>query len=428
MGATTSELAQYEDEGPAVTEDRILRILSELEKTTDIVVQDVIVRNGKDDNDDHNAFMFDVMVTANVKTEHKVYHWMIKSTPRNPKRWVTSRLRLQTDEKEVKFYRDLLPRLKTFALNKNKEHLLPNFCSVPFCEWSSIDKVLVMDNLRTHGFRNATNGRTGLDATHVTLAIKWLARFHALGYSVIDQYNGGIEQMQTDNLDIFFWKWSDTPNFVKFNRQCNEIYGWNNQRQLKTMKEIDKLVGKNTAYYASLHYRMLDKFKSRHSLETLFEAGIATRDHVPFRVKTFIHGNTYFENQMYKYNDGGLPRIETPSDVVFIDFQFNAYASPAIDLVEFLYSSVTKGVGIRWEDILRAYHEEFTDTVFQLGSSLNYSFEDLITDYNKACFYGLNILMNPLRHYLINEEELSVAMYHLRIKDVIDDLIKNELI
>ena len=93
-----------------------------------------------------------------------------------------------------------------------------------------------------------------------------------------------------------------------------------------------------------------------------------------------------------------------------------------------MYSSVTKGIGIRWEDILRTYHEEFMNTVFQLGSSLNYSFEDLITDYNKTCFYGLNILMNPLRHYIINEEELSIDMYHLRIKDVVDDLVKNQLI
>ena len=131
---------------------------------------------------------------------------------------------------------------------------------------------------------------------------------------------------------------------------------------------------------------------------------------------------------MYKYNDRGLTRIDTPSSVVFIDFQFNAYASPAIDLVEFMYSSVTKGIGTRWEDILRAYYEEFMNTVVQLGTSLNYSFEDLLTDFNKACFYGLNILMNPLRHYLINEEELSVAKYYKRIKDVLDELVKNKLI
>ena len=185
MGATASELAQYKDEGPAVTEARVLRILSKLENTTDIVVREIVVGNGHGDNDDSNANMFDVMVTAKVRSEHKVYQWMVKSTPRNPKRWVTSRLRLQIDEREVKFFQYLLPQLKTFALNKNKKHLVPYFCSVPFCEWSSIDKVLVMENLRTHGFRNAMNRRNGLDVNHAILAMKWLARFHALGLSLI---------------------------------------------------------------------------------------------------------------------------------------------------------------------------------------------------------------------------------------------------
>ena len=103
-----------------------------------------------------------------------------------------------------------------------------------------------MDSLKSKGYCNAVNRMKGLDKNHIILAIKWLAKFHALGYAFIDQQESGIKNM-TDENDIFFWKWCDTPNDEHvFKKRCEQLYGWNNEKQLKTLKNIDELVLENS--------------------------------------------------------------------------------------------------------------------------------------------------------------------------------------
>ena len=402
MGATASELAQYKDEGPIITEKRISRMLSNIEDTNDIVVKQIITKSGSGKGDGFVSDILDVVVTALVKGKDKDYNWMVKSTPRDPNRWVLSRLRLQFDEREVKFFRDLLPRFRKFAADKNKENLVPSFCPVPYTEWSEMDKILVMQNLRTLGYRDPIDKKAGLDMDHVILAIKWLASFHALGYAFIDQYKGGIEQMQVDDLRIFFWKFSDTPNMDINLKEMKEFFGFNNENQLILMKEVDALSGNNTSYYVDVHRKMLKKIQSLHGVDSLIDAACVTRDHLQFRIKTFTHGDPWFNNVMYKYDE----ETKSPIDVKFIDLQTVAHASPALDLVYFIYSSTTKEIRNNLCDLLRIYHDEFITNVNQFGSLLSYTYEELNDDFYKACFWGLNFAMNALGKHLNSQEDM----------------------
>ena len=63
---------------------------------------------------------------------------------------------------------------------------------------------------------------------------------------------------------------------------------------------------------------MMDKFRMQCQAETLFEAGLATRDNVDFKLKTFIHGNTYFDNHLYQYNQHQSVETATPSDMILM--------------------------------------------------------------------------------------------------------------
>ena len=76
--------------------------------------------------------------------------------------WVKSKLWVRADEREAKFYGDLLPRLKQFADIKNKDTLIPSFCPTPFPEWSDVDKLVVRQNLKTIGYRDAINRKAGI--------------------------------------------------------------------------------------------------------------------------------------------------------------------------------------------------------------------------------------------------------------------------
>lgn len=63
------------------------------------------------------------------------------------------------------------------------------------------------------------------------------------------------------------------------------------------------------------------------------------------------HGDFWNNNILFQYEDGAA----TANDVMFIDFQGARYASPALDLLTFLYSSSAPG-------LTQAHFDEFVET------------------------------------------------------------------
>ena len=399
MGASASELAKFEDEGPAVTEERILRILKKIEGTNDVLVEEIMDKKGSEKGDGFMSDISDVKVEATVQGNTKEYQWMIKHTPRDPNRWVMSRLWFKADEREVKFFSDLLPRLKTFAESKNKSNLIPSFCPAPFAEWNEVDKVLVMQNLRPLGYRDAVNKKAGLNIDHVTLVIKWLAAFHALGYAYVDQYIGGIEKMQTEELEINFWKFWDIPNFEKLMAQFKDL---NIQTQLGLMKQIDEMVGNNDTYYVGTYQKFLDKHGC---LDTVAIDIRDSWDTSKFKIKTFNHGDPWFNNMLFKYNSKDESSM-VPIDVKLIDLQEVGYLPPTMDLTYFLFSSTTGEIRNNLSQLLRLYHDEFITIVNQLGSVLSYTYEELVADFKESAFYGLHFALGPLAQVLAEKEDI----------------------
>ena len=55
---------------------------------------------------------------------------------------------MKGDEREVFFYGNLLPRLRSFLGSKEALDLLPNFVETPYCAWNDEDKCLTMENLK----------------------------------------------------------------------------------------------------------------------------------------------------------------------------------------------------------------------------------------------------------------------------------------
>ena len=163
-----------------------------------------------------------------VRGEEKCYDWVLKSTPREPNRPLTSFLQhsvhtiqftehpdirqplcrqfmsqsTQADEREVAFFSDLRPRLEKvvfwslfiliidqFLVSKGLEGLLPVTANIPYAVWNDQDKVLcnfvtfsnlwvlkvlVMENLKAQGWRDAIKKKEGLDVDHLRMAFKVL--------------------------------------------------------------------------------------------------------------------------------------------------------------------------------------------------------------------------------------------------------------
>ena len=85
MGATQSDIANFEDPGPGVTEERIEAAVKKYEATDDVRIESI----EEVPNDEGQGFMstlVKIKVTAIVKGEKKTFSWVVKSMPRNIQR------------------------------------------------------------------------------------------------------------------------------------------------------------------------------------------------------------------------------------------------------------------------------------------------------------------------------------------------------
>ena len=82
MGATQSDIANFEDPGPGVTEERIEAAVKKHEATEDVII-DSIEENLNDEGQGFMSTLVKIKVTAIVRGEKKSYSWVVKSMPRN---------------------------------------------------------------------------------------------------------------------------------------------------------------------------------------------------------------------------------------------------------------------------------------------------------------------------------------------------------
>jgi len=272
---------------------------------------------------------------------------------------------------------------------------------VPFCSWTADDKVLIMENLKDLGWRDALNKKNGLDIDHIRAAVKWMANFHAVGYAFLDGYSGGLDQASAD-MPIFFFAYKDLFDWDKEVLQFQDV-GNNQQKSLFQGLE-DKYPGKDFLQ----HWEKL--IESHGDLTT---AAMKVRDIQKYKLKTICHGDPWFNNMMFTYKENG--KVD---DILYIDFQMVCYASPVLDMSYFLSASTTGDVRSRYiQHILTLYHTTFMTTLEKLGIHVDFSFEDLEEDYNKARLHGLNFALGALPSILaekkddiIDTEEWTQAM------------------
>jgi len=378
MGASQSELADFPDPGPAVTPERILAALRNHEARQDVEITELKDSAGNVKGEGFMSSLACVSVEARVGGEARSYRWMVKSIPREPSRGCIS-LKMMTDERERFFLAEFLPRLRCFLVDKGEPELLGEFCPVPYSAWTETEKVLIMDDLRVSGWRDAINKMAGLDISHVRAAVRWLAALHAATFAYLEQYPGGVEQARRD-LPLLFWR---MDQFWDVERDFADIREMGNKQLLELFRGFEQQDKEYVKYLEDIIKEHMD----------MGTAAMKVKDDREYKLKTICHGDPWFNNMMFRY----IPESNKPSDVVFIDFQLAGYASPATDLVYFLAASTTGELRRQhWHHILTLYHTTFTIAAARLGVTPDFSYEDLENDVKKARLHGINFALNAL--------------------------------
>jgi len=308
---------------------------------------------------------------------------------------------MRADEREVAFFKDILPNIKIFLKCLNQKDLFPNVCEIPYAMWNEEDKILIMQNLKKVGWKDAVNKKKGLDIDHVRLAFNWLATFHAIMYAFMDQYSGGRQRSKKD-LDIFSLKFGWMMKEMQ-ESESYEAMRKSGESQMKSLFATFETEGTD-------YVKHLEEFLENNV--DIATTAIEMKENYDFSVETILHGDPWFNNMLFKYN-----KAMEVEDVIFIDFQLMAFGSPTIDLAYFLASSVTGEFMKKYKDhILTLYHTKFCHTVNALGSKLEWSYEDFLEDYKKSLLWGLQFALHTLPQILTENKDNVMDMEELLTK------------
>lgn len=100
--------------------------------------------------------------------------------------------------------------------------------------------------------------------------------------------------------------------------------------------------------------------------------------------KVLAHGDAWLNNMMFRSDE----------DVLLIDFQGCAWASPALDLEYFMISSVSDDVKItHFDELMKFYHEELVESLTKLKyDEAIPSYEELQEDLLEKGAMGMEIV------------------------------------
>ena len=90
MGASQSALESFQDPGPAVTEERMLRALKKFEKTENVELVAIERLSENEKGEGFTSTLETIKVKALVNGQNKSYDWVVKSLPRDPNRALMS--------------------------------------------------------------------------------------------------------------------------------------------------------------------------------------------------------------------------------------------------------------------------------------------------------------------------------------------------
>lgn len=120
-------------------------------------------------------------------------------------------------------------------------------------------------------------------------------------------------------------------------------------------------------------------------------------------ITVLINGDLRVENIMFRYDNNVVESVK------FVDFQGMRLGSPAIDILSFLYSSLTVDVlNQHYDSLVAIYCQSFIRTLESLNVTKNKipETEDLLKEINSRELYGLSVVL------------IHVALAYMDQKDV----------
>ncbi|XP_076039886.1 uncharacterized protein LOC143024709 isoform X2 [Oratosquilla oratoria] len=301
-------------------------------------------------------------VDVSTKTD-KTYHLIVKFLSTDPFNREMVKL-MEYHIRELVMYSEVLQNL-----NKYQEQHANNEFPIEIPEFiygkcTNKEYVLVMENLKNAGYE--TNPKeNGLDYHQLMHAMEQIGRYHALSY---------VYNKEKSLLDAY-------PS-LKFNPSISSLFKVFVNVSLDTVLKFLRTKEE--------HKDLLKKLEvGKGNIPRQFQA--LWDDHSKYKMKCLSHGDFWNSNLMYKYSEVTQDGIRKIDGVKLIDFQICQWTNPVFDLHYVISTSTTPELRkAHLDDVLRHYHETFTNVTKRLDSPVpDYSYEEFREEYDKSALVGL---------------------------------------
>jgi len=353
--------------------------------------------------DDHYASTV-LFINLELTFEHQAtqaYSLLVKVSPEDP----IYRKYFDTDilfHNETHMYTEVIPFMEEFLRKRQADLVGEIFAKCYYAESGAAcvggRDIIVLENMVPRGFTPSAE-RLFLDYDHCAVALRQLARYHALSYGMKQLETSQFHSMVRNIRARIFGSSSPEDSSYFFKTTSYRGIKYLEGRQEMDEATLDRL--KNRLEHAMEH--VVDLMEPKEPLALL------------------CHGDFCRNNMLFRYDSG------KPCDVVFCDFQTVVYASPTIDLSLFMYMNTSSELrNQHWDDLFGEYHGTLTRTLAGiLGCSVEellpyYGWDEFQKDFVAHGFYGYMICSFFLGQMLVDrgdQVDFSV-MVRRSVRDV----------
>ncbi|KFB53865.1 AGAP010766-PA-like protein [Anopheles sinensis] len=310
----------------------------------------------------------------------KTVSLVVKSLPNTGKRGTIIE-DLQTYEKEVAMFRDVVPKLSQLVGGTFFAARCYHATNVP-------DRVIVFEDLKALGYVNS-NRQAGFDFHQCALVMEKIGRFHAASMRLAEQEPDLMRKQFHFNMF--------NPAGGQANDDIHAVF----EKGLETLIGV---VRKNWDGFDPSIVAKLEQLvpvyveRLRKCLEQDVESDGG------FRVLN--HGDLWSNNIMIRY-DPNEP--STVRDVVFVDLQISFYTSPGIDLNYVLANCPNYETRTRLDELIDVYYRSFSATLRQLQYHTVPTMEQVRREIRRMEFFSLVSVVSVLPIVLMDQTDEVVA-------------------
>lgn len=314
---------------------------------------------------------------------------ILKNIPKNTSRRLTFRS-ADFFKNEIGFYERVLPALLNFQSTKEVKDPFNNHPKLIFTYCDGVNDVVCLEDATTHSFRSVNTRQIGIDFVHCKLALKALAKYHAISFAMKDQKPEEFNKIKKEIFETYYHQrlrsW-----YVRF---------WNRLGRI-AVDAVEK------EYPGSIYVEKVKQFVAPERYDDLINAACNTLEN-----GVISHGDTWTNNFLFKYRDA------QPVDCMMLDFQLARCATPVLDISFMMYACTSQDMRVQhYDELLKHYYQVLSTQIREMGSDPEkvYSWDTFMAELKKYSFFGLAFSFESTPFIVLPPEDAITMIFEVYI-------------